>query len=244
VAELLIPNTHIHERFRMRHTRFPFGALILITLTVLATASALGQQMILNVPTPRFPLNGAVLSDTISVKLEWVSSPYGPNVWMHWQLTIGDSTDTGSTMRSGRLGWVGSVTVGPLKYDRWYYWRVMEEQSVSPHNYSPWTAWQSFIVKDKPLSVSDITESAGGTAIAYPNPSVTTTTVRYYTREPQNVRIVITNILGQEVRVIDQRSSHGWNSFSIRQSLPSGMYLCRLRMADETVQTVRLIRCR
>ena len=82
----------------------------------------------------------------------------------------------------------------------------------------------------------------------YPNPFNPSTTIRYQLPEPGNVRLTIYNQLGQEVRVlVSQMQPAGWYRVcwdgrdEAGQPVSSGAYLYRLEVAEEFLQTKKMV---
>ena len=83
---------------------------------------------------------------------------------------------------------------------------------------------------------------------SYPNPFNPSTTIRYQLSEPGDVRLTIYNQLGQEIRVlVFETQPAGWYRVSwdgrdeAGQPVSSGVYLYRLEVAEEFLQTKKMV---
>jgi hypothetical protein len=76
----------------------------------------------------------------------------------------------------------------------------------------------------------------------YPNPFNTQTTIRFILPEPQNVQLIIYDLLGRQVQMlIDGYLQAGSHSINFDASgLSSGVYFYRLQ-AGKTVETKRMV---
>ena len=76
----------------------------------------------------------------------------------------------------------------------------------------------------------------------YPNPFNLSTTISYCLPEPDNVKVAIYNLLGQEVEILIEGSQPAgtysliWNA----DDFPTGIYFCRLEGPNES-QCIRMI---
>jgi hypothetical protein len=68
----------------------------------------------------------------------------------------------------------------------------------------------------------------------FPNPFNPATSIRYFLSESRHVRIVVTNTLGQDVRMLlDTQQSEGVHSVTFHATgLPSGVYFYRVFSGD------------
>ena len=98
-----------------------------------------------------------------------------------------------------------------------------------------------------PVSVEPELPPAFALEQNYPNPFNPTTTLQYDLPEAENVSLVIYNIQGQEIVVLDAgfkmagRYSLDWDARDRRgQSMNTGVYFCRLN-AGEYSQTIKML---
>ncbi|NWF88452.1 MAG: T9SS type A sorting domain-containing protein, partial [Ignavibacteriaceae bacterium] len=79
-------------------------------------------------------------------------------------------------------------------------------------------------------SNNDLSEISYSVISNYPNPFNPTTTIRYNLSESGNVKLVITNSLGKEVRILGTGFKEAGEYLVILNSenLPSGIYICSL----------------
>lgn len=71
----------------------------------------------------------------------------------------------------------------------------------------------------------------------FPNPFNSTAVIKFISPNAKYLRIVLFNVVGQQVRVIfDGITNKGINSFTLEgNNLASGMYLCQFRLSDKVV---------
>ena len=71
---------------------------------------------------------------------------------------------------------------------------------------------------------------------AYPNPFNNSTKIRYYLPKPDQVSLVIYNVIGQKTNVlIDEYQPAGMHAVTwAPHDLPTGTYLCQLKVGDRT----------
>ena len=80
--------------------------------------------------------------------------------------------------------------------------------------------------------------------ITYPNPLIDATNLRFYLEEEQQVELVIHNMAGQKLTLIDQVLSKGQHEYKFsRSSLPSStLYFARLRLGNRVITKKLLIK--
>lgn len=84
--------------------------------------------------------------------------------------------------------------------------------------------------KEVQLNNNRIMNSDYTTVSNYPNPFNPTTTIKYQLAESGNVRLVVTNSLGEEVNVLEEGLMEA-GEYSVvfnSENLPSGIYICSL----------------
>ncbi|MCK4273186.1 T9SS type A sorting domain-containing protein, partial [bacterium] len=100
-----------------------------------------------------------------------------------------------------------------------------------------------------PISVEE--ESASQPSFAlyqnYPNPFNLTTTIPYQLDKPAKVRILIYNIMGQQIRyLVNEYQDSGyyavsWNGENqFGNAVASGIYFCRIKVGSST-KTMRML---
>jgi hypothetical protein len=92
------------------------------------------------------------------------------------------------------------------------------------------------------LAADDAGMGSGVLRENYPNPFSKNTTISYSISRPSAVRLVVTDVLGREVRrLVDQKQQAGTHRISFDGStLPAGLYLYRLE-AGRFVETRRMV---
>ena len=82
--------------------------------------------------------------------------------------------------------------------------------------------------KEVSLNNSRIMNSDYTTVSTYPNPFNPTTTIKYKLVESGNVRLVVTNSLGEEVKMFEEglKEAGEYSVVFNSENLPSGIYIC------------------
>jgi hypothetical protein len=84
-------------------------------------------------------------------------------------------------------------------------------------------------------SVAETVAASTFKAVIFPNPTSGACLLQYQLADPASVQITIYDMLGKEVRLVsDAEEESGIQSISLgTESLPSGSYVCRVRVGDK-----------
>jgi len=76
----------------------------------------------------------------------------------------------------------------------------------------------------------------------YPNPFNPVTTIRYFVEKPAHITITIHDLIGREIdRLIDRQKKPGQYSIQWQaENLPSGIYLCQIKIGKTVKQTIKM----
>ena len=76
----------------------------------------------------------------------------------------------------------------------------------------------------------------------YPNPFNPVTTIRYFVEKPAHITITIHDLIGREIdRLIDRQKKPGQYSIQWQAgNLPSGIYLCQIKIGKTVKQTIKM----
>lgn len=179
-------------------------------------------------------IGGAAFTDSI-----------GNHTYVLWAKTSIDLSEDASATYSFPL----AMSVSPTLYRREWSFSATGNTTVIPSENIPLTGAPIFLsenltlVKLKNQDKEKTVQQLQLALQVYPNPAVATATLRFKLTKPSSVKLVITDILGHEVKVVTHatRLSSGVHTIPIDglDKLASGTYFCRFE--TEWIQEIRKI---
>jgi len=124
-----------------------------------------------------------------------------------------------------------------------YYRIVSSDKSLIPHyTYSPDSGY--YIAQYNPVSIKQDGRIPDSFSMEqnYPNPFNPTTTIGFGIKNKSNVKIIVLNVIGEEVAVIlNEEKDAGYHQAEFNAvNLPSGVYFYRI-IAEDFIQTKKMI---
>ncbi|MFH0736181.1 MAG: FlgD immunoglobulin-like domain containing protein [bacterium] len=197
---------------------------------------------------PLMPISGSpasgVIINTNSPTISWALP--APNAGLTYELEISTSPDmSGSVLVNNLIRPQTNVT--NLENNSNYYWRVRSKTSNG--NYSNYSNIVSFNTGDDITSVEDVNIVPSDFYMTqnYPNPFNPNTNIKFGLPNAGNVKIIIYNALGQEIKTLINKELNagtynlmwnGQNESGIK--VPSGVYLYRI-ISGNFIDTKKMI---
>ena len=198
--------------------------------------SASEYFVVYNSSAPLMPITGSpaggVIINTNSPTISWILP--AQNNSLTYQLEISDNPAMENSLQLTDLN-NSFVNVNNLNNNSNYYWRVRSKSEGG--TYSSYSNIASFSTIDNVTNVEDISIVPDNYYMSqnYPNPFNPTTNIKFGLPNAGNVKIVIYNMLGQEIKTLINQTLNagtynlmwnGENEFGIK--VTSGAYLYRI----------------
>ncbi len=131
--------------------------------------------------------------------ISWVLP--APNSGLTYELQLSDNSNMEDVTVIGNLT-SPKLEVRDLNNNTTYYWRVRSK--IGENNYSSYSALASFNTGTGVTSVKEETIVPSNFYMSqnYPNPFNPTTNIKFGIPEASNVKVVIYNMLGQQIKVL------------------------------------------
>ncbi|MBN4065746.1 T9SS type A sorting domain-containing protein [Candidatus Amoebophilus asiaticus] len=167
------------------------------------------------------------LSSGDSIKFSiHAQDPYNGNIKYFW-------TNNGKVTSNDSV-WLYQVNKYPLQEHT-----VITANAFNKHD----TASISWNINNNILEIVSPSEIIIPVLQTYPNPFRTSTTITYAANHPGLVQLMITNILGKEVKtLINNFQEAGIYSAKFDAGfLPDGVYICKFLIDGEVIKTIRIL---
>ncbi len=182
-------------------------------------------------PLSGSPSSGVVIN-TNSPTISWALP--APNSGLTYELEISSDANMSNSVRVNDLT-SAYTNINDLENNSTYYWRVRSKTSNGI--YSNYSSVANFNTGDDITGVEDVNIVPANYYMAqnYPNPFNPTTNIKFGLPNSGNIKLVIYNVLGQEIKtLINQNLNAGtynilWNGQNEAGiNVPSGVYLYRI----------------
>ncbi len=195
------------------------------------------------------PISGTpgegITINTVTPTLSWAMPVANSN--LNYELQYADNPEMNNAVTVGNLN-SNNVELTNLSEYTTYYWRV-RSQTSGKGDYSIYSNVESFSTGDDITGVEEENTIPTEYYMSqnYPNPFNPTTNIKFGLPNNANVKIVIYNILGQEIKTLINKDLNagtynlvwnGTNEAGIK--VPSGAYLYRIT-AGNFVETKKLM---
>jgi len=150
----------------------------------------------------------------------------------HYQLQVAEQNSFSDLVFDNSLITDTTFTLtDSLAFTTVYYWRA---KAINSGGESDWSSIWSFSISTAVSTESKNIPVEFTLQQNYPNPFNPTTQIRYGIKEAVDVRLVVYNMLGQEViTLVNEKKSAGWHTITLDASgFSSGFYIYRIQAGD------------